>query len=74
MLNVALFLTPSFHDNPEGDQLSDDEADKLLNRRSFKPKPLIISLDVNKDCKFQVFASCLFCYESVIVEITNDLF
>ena len=35
-----------------GDQLSDDETDKLLNRRSFKPKPIIISLDVNKDGKY----------------------
>nr|XP_045611215.1 neogenin-like isoform X3 [Procambarus clarkii] len=31
------------------DQLSDDETDKLLNRRSFKPKPLIMSLDVSND-------------------------
>ncbi|KAK8752524.1 hypothetical protein OTU49_005992, partial [Cherax quadricarinatus] len=31
------------------DQLSEDETDKLLNRRSFKPKPLIMSLDVSND-------------------------
>ncbi|XP_045125604.1 neogenin-like isoform X4 [Portunus trituberculatus] len=31
------------------DQLSEDETDKLLNRRSFKPKPLIMSMDISKD-------------------------
>ncbi|KAK7084454.1 putative aminophospholipid-translocase, partial [Halocaridina rubra] len=31
------------------DPLSEDETDKLLNRRSYKHKPLIISLDVNKE-------------------------
>ncbi|XP_071534038.1 neogenin isoform X3 [Panulirus ornatus] len=31
------------------DQLSEDESDKLLNRRSFKPKPLIMSMDVSND-------------------------
>ncbi|XP_076055481.1 neogenin protein frazzled isoform X2 [Oratosquilla oratoria] len=31
------------------DQLSEDETDKLLNRRSLKTKPLVIPLDCNKD-------------------------
>lgn len=36
---------------PVGDPLSEDETDKLLNRRSFKPKPLIMSMDGSNDCK-----------------------
>ncbi|KAK4309382.1 hypothetical protein Pmani_018962 [Petrolisthes manimaculis] len=31
------------------DQLSEDETDKLLNRRSFKPKPLLMSMDTGHE-------------------------
>lgn len=52
-----------------GDHLSEDETDKLLNRRSFKPKPLIMSMDVSNDRKYLALFACCKVYFSFAWEL-----